>query len=233
MNVPKMTHSEAARRALADARQQLLEDPEAVADMLEDIRKSQPFIDDLRSIGLDVVSIFEIIADDRIMDKRIVPIIADHLQRGYDWGIIFYLTGILQRFKAGKGASAVPALINIFAGEGYVIHRWEIGSTIFFICNDSNFEEIKPLILNKSYGKDREMLVFGLYKMKRTPGVVDFLISLLDDEDTYGHAIAALYKLQAIKAKPYFERFKNDKKIFVRNYAKKALAIIEKLEAGG
>lgn len=227
-----ISNKEAVKRALADASNRLLDDPEYVAGVMEDIRKTQYFIDDLNKIGLSYESIYQVDADNKLCDKRIVSIIADHLLRPYnDWGIVFLLTNILIRYKNGTGASAVPALIKLFVSKENNYNKWQIADTIAFICNDSNYEELKPLILDKSYGKDREMLVYGLKNIKKTPEVVDFLILLLDDEDTYGHAIAALYKLKAVKAKPYFELFKNDKKTFVRNDARKALLMIEKLEA--
>ena len=55
------------------------------------------------------------------------------------------------------------------------------------------------------------------------------LISLLDDDDVDGHAIAALSKFKDIELIKYIEPFLNHKMTWKRNEAKKAIKKLEKL----
>ena len=71
------------------------------------------------------------------------------------------------------------------------------------------------------------MIVLRLGKSKN-PRVVDVLIQLLDDDQVSGHAVSALGRLRAQKARPHLERFLTDWRSWVRKKAAKALAKLDK-----
>lgn len=101
--------------------------------------------------------------------------------------------------------------------------RWTIGNALEVVGDDSKFTELVELVQDPSFGRAREMVVLGLGRLKR-PEVVDVLIGLLGDAEVSGHAVKALGKLKATKARPALERMLNDRRAWVRREAKKALA---------
>jgi HEAT repeat protein len=66
------------------------------------------------------------------------------------------------------------------------------------------------------------MVVLALANM-RDSRAVDVLLGLLDDDEVAGHAVMALGKLKAGKARPAIEEFLKHPKPWVRKEAKKAL----------
>lgn len=70
------------------------------------------------------------------------------------------------------------------------------------------------------------MLAVALGNMK-TPTAVDLLIELLNDDEVAGHALMALGKLKAQKARSQIERFLGCSKPWVRKEASKALAKLD------
>ena len=67
------------------------------------------------------------------------------------------------------------------------------------------------------------MLAAALGNMKSAVAV-DVLIELLNDDEVAGHALMALGKLKAFKARLHIERFLDHGKPWVRKEARKALA---------
>jgi len=95
------------------------------------------------------------------------------------------------------------------------------------VADDSIFDEVAELVRDQRHGGAREMLAVALGNM-RDPRAVDLLIELLADEEVAGHALIAIGKLKARKARPHVERFLNDDKAWVRGEARRALAKIDK-----
>ncbi len=120
-----------------------------------------------------------------------------------------------------KGTKAVGLLLDEF-GKGDPLLRWAVGNALSVVADDSVFEDIVHLVTDRRHGKAREMLAVALGNMK-DPRAVDVLIELLEDDEVAGHALIALRKLKAEKARPHIERFLNHPKTWVRNEAKKAL----------
>lgn len=100
--------------------------------------------------------------------------------------------------------------------------KWAIGNALSVVADDSVYEKLVELVREPLYGSARQMIAIALGNMK-DPRAVDILIELLEDDEVAGHALIALRKLKAEKARRHIERFLNHPKTWVRNEAKKAL----------
>lgn len=124
-----------------------------------------------------------------------------------------------------KGIAARP-LINEFRAAPEDLDaglKWAIGNALEVVADDAVFQDIAELVRDKRHGKAREMLAASLGNMKNS-AAVDVLIELLDDDEVVGHAIMALGRLNAQKARPFIENLLNHSKPWVCKEASKALA---------
>lgn len=106
--------------------------------------------------------------------------------------------------------------------------KWAIGNALSVVADDTVYDDIVEIVADRSHAKSREMVAVALGNMKN-PGAVDVLIGLLDD-DIAGHALLALRKLGAVRARPYVEPFLTHPRTWWRNEAKKAIAKFDKIE---
>ncbi len=106
-------------------------------------------------------------------------------------------------------------------------YKWAVGNALSVVADDSVFEDIVKIAQDRQHGRAREMVAVALGNMKN-PHAVDVLIELLEDDEVSGHALLALGKLKASKAKAYIEPFLTHPKAWVRKEARRALAKIEK-----
>src|SRR6476646_5162825 len=121
---------------------------------------------------------------------------------------------------------AAPVLLDQFqtvtddTGLGI---RWVVGNALEIAADDSFFDDVQRLILDRRYGPARQMIVLGLWRSK-DPRAVPLLIELLDDDDVATHAAMALGKRRADEARPALERHLNTAQHpLVRREIKKAL----------
>lgn len=101
--------------------------------------------------------------------------------------------------------------------------RWTIGNALDVVFDDGSFDALAGLAQDRRYGKARQMVVLGLGKSKR-PEAADVLLGLLDDPDVDGHAVKALGKLRSPAAREALEIKLDDRRAWVRDEARKALA---------
>jgi HEAT repeat protein len=102
-----------------------------------------------------------------------------------------------------------------------------IGNALSIVADDSVFQDIVALVGDKRHGQARVMVVEGLANM-RDPQAVDVLCELLEDEEVAAHAVVALGKLKAGRARPQIEPFLSHSEGWVRKEAKRALAKIDR-----
>jgi HEAT repeat protein len=105
--------------------------------------------------------------------------------------------------------------------------KWATGNALSVVGTDKSFGRLAALVRDKRHGKAREMLAVTLGNMKN-PAAVDVLIELLDDDEVAGHALMALGKLKAQKARSHIEGFLNHPKAWVRKEASKALVKLDR-----
>jgi len=104
--------------------------------------------------------------------------------------------------------------------------KWAIGNALSVVADDSVFEDVAALVRDRRHGRAREMLALALANMK-DPRAVDVLIELLGDEEVAGHALSALRKLKAKKARSRIEQFLDHPKAWIRKEARRALSKID------
>jgi len=124
---------------------------------------------------------------------------------------------------------AAKPLIKEFKGaqEGETLLRWAIGNALSVVAGEGDFDAIAELIQDRRYGTARQMLADALVGT-RDPRSVNILIGLLKDPDVVGHAIIALGKLRATKARPRIEPFLDHPMPWIRHEAKRAIEKINR-----
>jgi HEAT repeat protein len=104
--------------------------------------------------------------------------------------------------------------------------RWYVGKALNAMAKESVFEDIYRIVMNRSYGYDRGMVIEAFSRMKN-PIVPEALLELLDDESVYAYTISALGKLKVEAARPKLEQLLKHSDSTVRDYAKKALTKLD------
>jgi len=160
--------------------------------------------------------------------KDAVPVLAGWLPRVTDDAV---RADIVRALGVRWAKAAAPALIEEFRrippepstlDGGLPGPRWAVGSALAETATDAVFADLAELARDKRYGRDREMVVLALGNM-RTPDAVGVLLDLLQDDDVAGHAVMALGKLRAQRARPAIEALAGHPKSWVRQEVRKAL----------
>jgi hypothetical protein len=188
---------------------------------------SAPVLADLTAVGFEVEHITHLYIR-KLSYKAAIPILIKWLPIVTNEHVKEFIVRALS-VPWAKPVACIP-LISEFRRlptKTRLSVRWAIGNALEAVADDSVFEELSELARDKQYGRDREMVVLALGKMKN-PKSVDVLVELLDDDDVAGHAVAALRKLCIEATRPHLERFVDHPKTWVRNEAKKALAKLDK-----
>ena len=100
--------------------------------------------------------------------------------------------------------------------------RWFISDCIYQIRSKSFVKEYLDIVSNRVFGRNRQMIVLLLGKLKEE-SAVPTLIDLLEDEEVRLHAISALGEFKREEFRRYFERFQNSTHPGWRKYAKAAI----------
>ena len=186
------------------------------------------FVDDLASVGVTAQSPWDLVKA-RWSYPAAVPVLLDWLERAEievpAHERLRFREGLVRSLavKEARGIAG-PAMIREFRRPGVTSsYRWAVGNTLSVVADDDVFEDIVQLARDHSYGRDREMVVLSLARMKE-PSAVEILIEFLDDPDVSGHAVMALGRLKEPKARPALERFVEHPKAWVRKEAKRALS---------
>jgi hypothetical protein len=103
--------------------------------------------------------------------------------------------------------------------------RWAVGNALDVLWDDTYFDDLVDLVRDRSFARDREMIVLGLGR-SRMPEVGAVLIGLLDDPTVSGYAVKALRKLKIPQARGGLERMLGDDRAWVRKEAQRALAAL-------
>lgn len=100
--------------------------------------------------------------------------------------------------------------------------RWTIANALAVVADESVFDDLVRLSLDKSYGKAREMLALALATTgdARSAKVLN---NLLDDEVVVGHAVMALRKLKAPVRADRIQQLLQHPEAWIRKEAKRAV----------
>lgn len=176
-----------------------------------------PVLADLAAAGFPVAIIADLQAAGSNA-KPVVPVLLQWLPRVTNPAVRADIIRVLGNRWA---KAAAPTLIAEFR-TGTAQGRWAIGNALAGIADDRVFADIAALARDRSYGRDREMVVLALANMK-DPAAVDVLLDLVGDHEVTGHAVMALGKLRAQRARPVLEKLLEHPQTWIRREAKKAL----------
>lgn len=116
----------------------------------------------------------------------------------------------------------VPMLLEDYCSDNTDVNKWAIGDRLYQICSKKYVDDYLKIIADPSYGKDRQMIVLLVGKLK-VEAAIPILIDLLEDEGVRLHAIVALGNFKREEFRCHFERFQNSTHPGWRKYAKIAL----------
>ncbi|NYV27522.1 hypothetical protein HP397_01595 [Streptobacillus felis] len=105
--------------------------------------------------------------------------------------------------------------------------RWAVGNAIGEIGDKTYVDEYIKIINDRSNGRDRQMIVYFMYRFKEKK-VKEALLGLLDDEEVNGHALYALGMFKDYSLIEKIKLFLSHKITFKRTIAKRAIAKLEK-----
>ncbi len=167
---------------------------EAEAQVWDD-PAARALLDALRDAGVDTAAFgqFGRLAPRTFDFERAAPIIVAWLPRivgpRLKEAMVRSLAGQRRRHRLGG-----EALLREFVRSEYVEEeplRWAIGNSVAVVAEPTHAEPIIELLLDRRWGRSRQMLCDGLVRTGDRRGT-DVLISLLTDDDVAAHAIAAL-----------------------------------------
>lgn len=130
-----------------------------------------------------------------------------------------YLLGWLNHKELEE---VVPILLDDFYSHNSNTDKWAIGDCLYQIRSKKYIDDYLKIISDSSYGKDRQMVILLVGKL-RIGAAIPILIDLLEDEEVRLQAIAALSDFKQENLRPYFERFQNAKHPGWQKYARAAL----------
>ena len=117
----------------------------------------------------------------------------------------------------------VPMLLaDYYSEKTEDITRWFISDCIYHIRSGNFVKEYLDIVSDKMFGRNRQMFVLLLGKLKEE-SAVPALISLLEDEEVCLQAICALGEFKRNEFRSYFERFLNSAQPGWRKNAKNAI----------
>ena len=155
--------------------------------------------------------------------KVIVPIAIKYYQMAKNFSKDNEQKHFLGYFHFKGIEEVVPMLIDDFCSvEVNDSVKWSIADCLYQIHSKKYVENYLDIISSSQYGKNRQMVILLVGKLKIEDSI-PILIELLEDEEVRLHAICALGEFRREEFRVYFERFANDKHPGWRKYAKAAL----------
>jgi HEAT repeat protein len=224
-------------RTAAELMTDLMRDPAHVAREAESLTRSgerwrayrraaQPILTQLSKAGYDVESIGDLRAYKGY--QAAIPVLLEWLPRVSDRSVKIDLIRTLGT-KLARPQAARP-LIGEFLSLSPTSDppspdtlRWAIGDALSVVADDSVFDELAGIAIDRRHGDQRGLVVVALGNM-HDPRAVQVLVPLLEDPEVAGYAVMALGKLKASEAAPRIESFLNDPSPWVRREARKALS---------
>jgi hypothetical protein len=187
---------------------------------------------DLAAVGFTVDAL-EDLRDSGVKYHAAVPVLLDRLERTDDplfgerivralsvpWAKKLALEPLIGKFRT----------IPLQRSDGDELLRWAVGNALDVLWDDAYFDDLAKLATDQKFGKAREMVTLGLGRSRLTERAGDLLILLLEDPIVYGHAAAALRKIQYEKAREPLKRLLDDDRAWVR---KEAMGALKKLDEG-
>lgn len=188
---------------------------------------SRPVLEALEHAGFAVFAIDDLF-NQRLEYRAAVPVLMEWLPRVTNRDVKEMIVRALSVRWARPRAA--PLLIDEFRtvdDDPRGSLRWAIGNALDVVADKSVLDDLLSIARDPRYGYTRQMIVLAIGRVG-DERAVDLLIELLDDDDLVGHAVRALGKLRAKRARSAIERRLDHPRTWVRKEAKKALERLEK-----
>lgn len=192
-------------------------------------REDKMVVHALAEVGISVLSVYDL-QNSRQRYPEAIPVLLSMLSKVQNDRVKEGIACALA-VKEARPIAAEPLIREFLTmsddTDSRKIVKWTIAYALSVVADDTVFDDIVGLLRDTRHGQAREMIAYSLGNM-RDSRAVDVLIQALTDEVVAGHAVCALGKLKAKKARSHVERFLHHPKSWIRQEAKKALAKIDK-----
>lgn len=179
----KITAAELQHQLLQDEEyQKWLKEKEGVRIALEDAyaEDEKPLIDDLRQVGVNVKSVWNLV-NTKSSYKSAVPILLAHLRKQYHLKI---KEGIIRALavKQARGIACGAILEEYHKTSKHDFnYRWLLGNTMAVIITADYIDDVIAVVREIDNGESRQMFVKALANMK-SPKIKDVFEQLLIDQ---------------------------------------------------
>lgn len=162
--------------------------------------------------------------------KEILPIVIKYYELAKERQKFNEQNHFLTFFQYKGFEEIIPMLLeDFYSKETVELTRWFISDCIYQIRSKNFIKDYLDIVSNKKFGRNRQMIILLLGKLKEECAI-STLVSLLEDEEVRLHAICALGEFKREEFRCYFERFKDSTNPGWRKYARIA---INKLDQSG
>lgn len=200
----------------------------------EDYYKKHPdslipsFENELRKVGFKFETSNQTLGFMPKNKKIILPIAIKYYQYAKKHKKVNEQNHFLSFFQFKGLEEVMPMLIEDYYSEATQdLTRWLISDCIYQIRSKNFVKEYLDIVSSRLFGRNRQMVILLLGKLKEECAV-PVLIALLEDEEVRLHAICALGEFKREEFRCHFERFKDSAHPGWRKYAKAALKKLER-----
>jgi hypothetical protein len=165
-------------------------------------RAAEPIIVELRATGLDIRELVDLGRLGRPYPEA-VPVLIRWLGNADDPGVC---SEVVSRLGVPWADNRIKeALVEEFRKQPEVkvfsSYRWTVGNCIEIVADESMIDDLIAIAREQQWGRDREMVVFALRKLK-DPRVIPVLMDLVTDPDpsVVCFAVRALQHRRAVQA---------------------------------
>lgn len=118
--------------------------------------------------------------------------------------------------------SLVELVLDIFKRQKQNEYLWHYADFLYLLKNYKYLDDYIKLIMDKSYGTSREMLIL-LVGESRMDIVIPYLIELSNDNNVIGHVLTALSYYDDDKILPIMKKYINHPQKWISDIAQKYL----------
>jgi hypothetical protein len=181
------------------------------------------FFSELQKAGVGVEGLNELLTLDAKSGRRAMPILLHYLPRLLDASARDAVVRALTDSWARPGAARpLVAEFRASRNEGTMV-RWTIGNALSVVATDDVLEDLVAILLERRYGKDREMFAVALARMNDRDRAVSALLEAAEDEQLLGHVLWALRLINDPRARELFESNVDNPIPWQRNEARRGL----------
>jgi hypothetical protein len=128
-------------------------------------------------------------------ERAAMPVLLALLPTLTDAALVSAVAGHLRRPWATPGAfGALTDAFLAWAPTNFTA-GWALGDSMANAARMQELPMLLPLALDTGYGQTRQMVVYSLSRLRRSPDVLPALLKLIDDPDVSMHAMGALRRV--------------------------------------